>query len=175
VKALERSFNWQLVSSDDEQKLFVDIRTPRGRELFDGLFDGRTVCRNEFSKNLVLADVLLRNEKTAEQGFEFALKAFQSNPSRASIVTILAAIRFPFLKDKVFNCCKSYFDDFENNKNTYIKQSGYYYRLIAALYSAIYLQDMAQMQHNIALARFYQEKRAEYTDGINDLFARIVW
>ena len=102
MKGIEHNPNWLPVFIYDEQKMLVDIRTPRGKELFDGVFDGRTIYRDDFYRNVVIADILLRNEKTAEQGFDFAVKAFKSNPCRTSVLEILNAIRFDTLRDKAY-------------------------------------------------------------------------
>jgi len=55
VKGLERHPNWRLVFFNNKQKLFVDIRTPQGKQLFDGIFDGKTLYPDDFSRNLILA------------------------------------------------------------------------------------------------------------------------
>lgn len=175
TKGLEENPNWQPVFIYDEQKLFVDTRTSRGKELLDGVFDGRTIYRDEFYRNTAIAEMLLKNEKTAEQGFNFALKAFKSNPCRTSILEILSAIRFSNLRGKAFQTCKEYFDEFEKNKALYAQKDGYYNKFITAMYASIYLRESAQIQHNAELAQLYQEKKAEYGDEINDIFSKIVW
>jgi len=70
--------------------MLVDMRTPRGKELFDGVFDGRTIYRDDFYRNTLIADILLRNGKTAEQGLNFAIKAFKSKPCRTSSLQLSA-------------------------------------------------------------------------------------
>ena len=42
-KAFESDPNWALVFFNDGQKLYVDIRTPRGKELYEGIFEGKTI------------------------------------------------------------------------------------------------------------------------------------
>ena len=116
MKGIEQNSNWLPVFISDEQKILVDIRTPRGKELFDGVFDGRTIYRDDFYRNIIIADILLRNEKTAEQGFNFAVKAFKSKPCRTSVFAVINAIRFNSLRDKAYAVCKEYFDEFEKNK-----------------------------------------------------------
>ena len=71
--------------------------------------------------------------------------------------------------------CKEYFDEFEKNKALYAKQDGYYYKIIAALYAVIYLQESAQIQQNTEMSQLYQEKRAEYGNEISNIFSKIVW
>jgi len=175
MKGIEQDPNWLPVFISDEQKMLVDIRTPRGKELFDGAFDGRTIYRDDFYRNTVMAEILLSNEKTAEQGFSFAARAFKSKPCRTSVLAVLGAIRFSSLRDKAFTLCKEYFDEFEKNKAVYAKQDGYYSKLIAAMYAAYYLKDSSQIQQDTKMAQLYQEKRVEYVNEIRDIFSNIVW
>jgi len=55
IQGLERNPNWRLVFFNNKQKLFVDIRTPQGKALYDGIFNGKTVYPDDFSRNLILA------------------------------------------------------------------------------------------------------------------------
>jgi hypothetical protein len=55
IQGIERNPNWPLVFFNNKQKLFVDVRTPRGKELFDGIFNGKTLYPDDFHRNLILA------------------------------------------------------------------------------------------------------------------------
>ena len=135
----------------------------------------KTIYRDDFYRNIVLANILLQNEQTAEQGFDFAVKAFKAYPCRTSILEVLSAIRFSKLRDKAYAQCKEYSEEFEKNKEIYAGQDGYYYKIATAIYAAIYLQEAAQIQHNDDLADFYQLKRTEYGNEVTDIFSKIVW
>ncbi len=58
VKALEHDPNWRLVFLNNKQKLFVDVATPQGKELFENM-GGKTVYPDDFSKSLTLAHKML--------------------------------------------------------------------------------------------------------------------
>jgi len=58
VKALEQDPDWPLVFVNNKQKLFVDITTPQGRELFENM-GRKTVYPEDCSKNLALARKML--------------------------------------------------------------------------------------------------------------------
>ncbi len=175
MKGMEHDPNWAPIFISDEQKMLIDMRTPRGKELFDGVFDGRTIYRDDFYRNILIADILLRNEKTAEQGLNFAIKAFKSKPCRTSALAVISAIRFSSPRDKAYETCRKYYDEFEKNKALYATQDGYYDKLITALYIVTYLRESAQIQHNTEMSHLYQEKRAEYGDEIDNIFSKIVW
>ena len=55
LQGIERNQDWRVVFFNNKQRLFVDIRTPQGKALFDGIFDGKTIYPDDFSKNLILA------------------------------------------------------------------------------------------------------------------------
>jgi hypothetical protein len=55
VRGLERNPDWRLVFFNNKQKLFVDITTKRGDELFNGIFNEQTIYPDDFSKKLNLA------------------------------------------------------------------------------------------------------------------------
>jgi hypothetical protein len=55
VQGIERHPDWRLVFFNNKQKLFVDIRTTQGKQLYDGIFNGETLYPDDFSKNLILS------------------------------------------------------------------------------------------------------------------------
>ena len=55
LQGIERNPNWRLVFFNNKQKLFVDIRTTQGKQLYDGIFNGETLYPDDFSKNLILS------------------------------------------------------------------------------------------------------------------------
>ncbi len=175
VRGLEHNPNWLLVFYNNKQKLFVDARTPRGRELFDGireLFDGisngKILYPDDFSKNLTLAHNLFLfagNDKTKrKQALDFAIEAFESNKSQTPIQEIIyvGSRRFPELRPRINEFCKNYFDDFTQNKDSYVKEDGYFHRIVAALNAGGYLRAVADKQKNTELVRSYDAKMKEY-------------
>jgi len=54
TRGLEYSRDWAIVFFNNKQKLFVDITTPQGAKLFEGISTGQTLYPNEYHKNLIL-------------------------------------------------------------------------------------------------------------------------
>ena len=167
VKGLEHNPNWPLVFFNDKQKLFIDITTPQGKELFEGIFNGKTLYPDEFSKNLIIAHHMLsfgKDKATKKQGLDFAIKAFKLHPSQAPMQIILSAGKYAMMQPLVSDFCKSYFDEFTKDKGLYAKQDGYLHRIWAALITGKYLQKSAAKQGNTELVQFYDVKMKEYND-----------
>ena len=192
VKGLEHNPDWPLVFYNNKQKLFVDAKTSRGRELFDGISNGKTLYPDDFSKNLTLAHNLFLfagNDKTKrKQALEFAIKAFKSNPSQTPIREIIyVAGRFPELRPDIKKFCENYFNDFTKNKDTYVKKDGYFHRIVAALNAGDYLRAIADKQKKIAdkqkkiaekqknaqLVQFYNREIVKYNAEIKQYNAKM--
>ncbi len=45
------SKDWRTVYTDDKQKMFVDITSPKGAALFKGMFTGQTKYPNEYLRS----------------------------------------------------------------------------------------------------------------------------
>jgi len=178
VKGIERNPNWPVVFFNNKQKLFIDITTPQGKELFEGIFNGKTLYPDEFSKNLIIARNMLsfgksRTEK--KQGLDFAIKAFNLHPSQAPMRIILSAAKYAELQPLVSDFCKNYFDEFAKDKGLYAKQDGYLHRIWAALVAGKYLQANAIKQGNTKLAQFYGAKMKEYHNEQEPLHKKKRW
>ncbi|MHC4456054.1 MAG: hypothetical protein ACYS0I_03010 [Planctomycetota bacterium] len=186
VKGLEYNPNWPLVYLDNEQKLFVDVTTPQGKELITGIFNGKTLYPDEFSKNLILAHhmFLIANNKnapnkqrldSATKGLDFAIKAFELDPSQKPMEKIIFASRFQGLKPRVDEFCNNYMADFTKNKSQYSKQSGYHTRAVAAALAMNYLQRIAEKEKNTELIQSYKTAKEEYNEEIKRLVKTKRW
>jgi hypothetical protein len=148
VKGLEQKFaDWPIVFLDDRQKLFVDVNTPQGKALYDGVFTGRTVYPNEFAADLSLGHnlLLLVDAEQRKRGLDLVMKAFESQPSpTAMIEMLLAGGRFPELTARVDQECAKYTTDFAKNKQTYARQDGYNLRLESARLALMRLEHVAR-------------------------------
>jgi len=166
VRGLEHHPEWPYVFFNNKQKFFVDITTPRGRDLFDGIFSGKTVYSDKFSENLIKAHNMLifgKGEIEKKRGLDFAVKAFQLNPSPAAVREMMIAVRFAPLRARVVDFFKSYIDDLSKNKDVYSKGDGYLYRIWAGSMAAGYLQRVAEVQKNTELVNFYAGKRRQFS------------
>jgi hypothetical protein len=180
VKGLEHNPNWPLVFFNNNQKLFVDIRTTRGKELFDGISNGKTLYPDDFSRNLTLARNLFlfsgNDKNKRKQALDFTIKAFELNPSQTPMQEMIyVGSRFADLRPRINDFCKDYFNDFTENKHTWVKKDGYFHRLIAALNAGSYLRANAKRQNNTELEQSYNAKMKEYKSEQIRLLRRKRW
>jgi len=159
AKGLDYCPNWPLVLMNNKDRLFVDVTTPRGRDLYDGMFNGKTVFPDDFCKNLTLAHNLLLFGKGAaakNQGLDLVFKAYSVNPSPAAMFeVVIVAARFSETRPRVDDFCKQVVDDFVKNKMLYTGQNGYRLRLEAIRLASIHSQKVAQIRNDTNLAGFY--------------------
>ena len=158
--------------------MFVDIRSPQGQELFEGIFNERTVYPDEFSKNLVIAHNMLlfgRKEVAKREGLGHAIKAFELHPSQAPITKIIHASKFRELRPTVDNFCKSYLEHFIKHRSLFIKQDGYYHRVVAAIRAVNYLQAIAKQKKDTKLVESYAAKKREYSYEAKQIIKNKKW
>jgi len=181
VKGLEHNPYWLLVFFNNKQKLFVDVRTPQGKKLFEGILNETTLYPDDFSKNLTFAHNLFLfsgSDKTkSKQALDLAIKAFELNPSQTPMQEIIyvGSRRFPELRPRIDEFCKNYFDDFTENKDSYVKEDGYFHRIVAALNAGSYLRAVADKQKNTKDIQFYDDKMKEYKSEQTRLLRRKRW
>jgi hypothetical protein len=174
VKGLERNPNWPLVFFNNTEKLFIDVTTPQGKELFEGIFNGKTLYPDEFSKDLIIAYNILGGT-AKKQDLDFAIKAFNLYPSQAPMQIILPLAKYAELQPFVSDFCKNYFDEFAKDKSLYAKQDGYFNRIWAALLAGRYLRESAAKQGNTELVQFYDAKMKEYQSEQEPLQKKKRW
>ncbi len=161
VKGLERNPNWPLIFFSNTEKIYIDVTTPQGKELFEGISSGKTVYPNEFTRNLIIAYHMFSPNR-GKQSLGFAIKAFNLYPSQAPMQIILPLAKYAELQPSISNFCENYFDEFARNKSIYVKQDSYLHRIWAALVAGKYLRGVAAKQGNTKLVQFYDAKIEEY-------------
>ena len=168
------SHDWPLVLLNNKEKIFVDVNSPQGKQLFYGVNTGQTLYPDDFHKNLVLGHTyLLQADLTTRiKGFDFVKKAFEENRSPAPMLEmILIAARTQELIPQITEFCKSWVDDFEKNKDKYRAQNGYRLKLEAARLACIHLEKAAQAQKDAKRPDTYVARMRDYTverDGISE-------
>jgi hypothetical protein len=178
VKGLEYHTDWQIVFYNNKQKLFVDIKTPQGKRLFEGIFNGQNLYPDEFSRNLILAQTwftFVQETNAKRQAFEFAKKAFALNQSQAPMRQIMYATRFPELRKEAEDFCRDYFNQFEKNIKTWPNEDGYHHRIAAALNACSFLKEIAKRAGNTSLEQEYAQKMALYQNRRHLLLKRKRW
>jgi len=175
MNALERRIDWRTVFISDKQKLMVNYDTPQGRELLNSLLTNQTKYPDEVHKFLALAYNMLRSkdEQIVMQGFSFALRSLELDPSQTAILEILRAVqREPKLIDLAGEALTMYVKHFEDNRNRYRKEDGYAKRLIPALVAVRWL---AKTSKDPEFVQFCNGKKKEYKIEQDYLFEYTKW
>ena len=178
AKGLEHHGNWTIVFFNDKQKMFVDRTTPQGKSLFEGIFNGKTLYPDDFSRNLIKAQhwfSVAQDTNGRKQALEFAKAAFELSQSQAPIRQIMYATRFPELKAEAEGICKKYFDEFEENREEWSHQDGYHHRIAAVLNVGSYFREIANRQKDTKLVQFYVAKMSVYHKERQDLLKKKRW
>ncbi len=164
VKGLDYCASWRIVFLDDKQKLFVDITTPRGQELFNGIENGNTKYPDEYFRNIMIShNSMVDNDASRlQKGLNCALDAFSQNPTRTPIQLIQRFYEiYPQFRPEIDTYWKKYLDDYEANKQKYLNSDGYYFRAIGALMAMGHLEPFAAQQKNNELLAHFETERAE--------------
>jgi hypothetical protein len=142
LRGLDTDPNWRVVYIDEEQRLYVDIRTQQGNDVFTGMFTGQTKFPDEATKQITLGYTLVRTQKedSVSGGCDLLAQAFMNRPSQVSVIELIHAANFyPKFRGALSAVLARYFDDFISNKQAYMKQDGYRDRAIAAMLAGNYL------------------------------------
>jgi len=158
TKALEYHPDWQIVFYNNKQKLFVDIKTPQGKKIFDGIFNGETLYPDEFSQNLILSQTW------------FTLVQRADAKKQAMFAT-----KFPELRHEVETEIEGYFKQFEKNIETWPNEHGYHHRIAAALNACSFLKEIARRKGDKSLEQEYARKMTLYQNRRHLLLKRKRW
>jgi hypothetical protein len=179
IKGFEQNLNWPIVFFNNRQKLYVDIRTPRGKELFEGIFNGTTIYPDDYHKNLIRAHSWFYYRPGIEEkkkALDFAITAFNLNPMPTTILEILLmATNFSELNSRVNQFCSDYFNEFTEKNNVWSKQDGYRHKVEAVRLACYHLKKLAQSQRNTELVNFYAGKEIEYLDELTRIHQSKRW
>ncbi len=174
VRALEYDPNWRLVFLNNKQKLFVNVTTEQGKQLFSGMFTGRTTYPDEFAANFSVGHNLLLSTEAGQrqQGLDMVIKAFHLDPSPGPMLDLLViAARYPELQQRVSEICVEYTTQFEKSKSSYANHDGYNLRLEAARLAMVRLKQVAEAQGNREVAQTCENQMKRYLierDRISD-------
>jgi len=178
TKGLEYSLDWRVVFISDKQKLFVDVKTPQGMKLYQGMFNGQTAYPDEYLANLAVGHNLLLFDNLAQKkkGLGLLEEAFKLNPSPAPILDmLLIGSRFVELHPRIDRICREYTDDFAKNKETYSQQDGYNLRIEAARLALLRLEQIMTAQGKTEEAEAYRLRWMAYEAERNVISMRKRW
>ena len=177
--ALDYSRDWRTVYTDDKQKLFVDITTPQGKALFEGIFTGQTVYPNKYLANMALGHNLLMSVDVAakKRGLEHLVQALNDFPSPAPMAEMLyfAWRLFPELRPRIAQVCDQYIKSFEENKAAYARQDGYNFRLHTAWLALAGMEDTAKLTNNVSLIQSLKDRGERCKDEMDWLAQQKKW
>lgn len=166
ARGLEASGQWPVVYLDNKQKLYVDINSPQGRDLFDGVLSGKTVYPDQFLTELNMAFHLLayQTDPNAKAvGLEHAIKAYRLQPTPMPMLLILGpAARNEHLRPAIRAFCQEVCQDFQANRHSYRTRHGYRARLEAVRLASDWLASVAASQDNLEAAKSYAEAAEQY-------------
>ncbi len=173
VKGVQHSPDWRVAFVNGKQILFVDMKTERGKKLFDGIITGETIYPDSFSENLTKSYRYLNHRVNGgfdrAKGLSHAIKACKENPSSMPMQVIVRASKFKSIAPRVYNFCRNYFDEFMENKKKWSKEDGYHNRMLAALIASSYLKTVAHNQKNEQLENFYIKEINKMQDKLNQI------
>jgi hypothetical protein len=179
LKGFEQNPNWPIVFFNNKQKLYVDVRTPQGRKLFDGIFNGETIYPDDYHANLIRAHSWFRYRPGIEEkmkALDFAITAFNLNPMPSTILEILLmAANFSELNPRVNQFCSDYFDEFIEKKDVWSMQDGYRHKVEAVRLACFHLKRLAQSRKDAKLVSFYAGKENEYLDELTRIHENKRW
>ena len=179
MKGLERNPDWRTVFLNDRQRILVDITSEQGRKLFLGIFDGESIYPDDFHRNLIRAHSWLLYKPEMEEkkkGLEFAINAFNENPSRTVMLEIMTyGDNFAQLAPEVNKFCEDYFNDFTNNNNSWSNLDGYRCRVEAARLACFQLMKVANLERDRKLENFYNTTADELFQEIYSLSKSKSW
>ncbi|OHB51478.1 MAG: hypothetical protein A2Y12_08695 [Planctomycetes bacterium GWF2_42_9] len=143
IKGLSTNPAWRPAYMDDEQEIYVNVKTVQGRELYAGVFTGTTKFPDEFSKLLTTGYNILRlQDGDPNIAFDMLSKALSIKPSNtAAIELIRIGQGNPEFRSKLANVFTNYFEDYLNKKQDYKKLDGYRDRLMATMIVGNYLSN----------------------------------
>jgi hypothetical protein len=174
---LEYTRDWRIAFLTDKEKLFINIATPKGAQLYQAILAGKAAYPDEYSANLSLGHnlLILADSAQKQRGLELIVNAFHSDPTPAPILEMLMATQFPELQPRVDEVCAQYVKTFEENKKTWAGEDGYTLRLEAARLALFRLERVAKAKGDTQAARTYRTLMSRYQSERDTLAAWKRW
>jgi hypothetical protein len=178
TRGLEYSPDWRTVYTDDKQKMFVDVKSPKGAALYEGIFTGRTIYPNEYLSCLALGHNLLLYPDVAQKkkGLEYLIKALNDYPSPAPMIDmLLIGLDYPELQPRIDEVCRQYAKTFEENEAVYARQDGYNFRLHVARMALARMDQVARATNNTKASETFRDRIERYEGEIDRLEQQKKW
>ena len=161
---LEYTKDWRIAFLSDKEKLYIDIGTAKGAQLYQALLAGKAAFPDEYYANLTLGHnlLVLADPTQKQRGLELVIRAFHGNPTPAAVFELLMAAQLPDLQPRVDQVCQEYVDTFEKNRKAWVQEHGYNLRLEAARFALIRLERAAKDNGDSQLAQMYRKLMESY-------------
>ncbi|MBN2020350.1 MAG: hypothetical protein JW749_09005 [Sedimentisphaerales bacterium] len=172
VKGIEYNPDWRLVYLDDEQLIYVDITTERGREIYGGIGNGSTKFPDESKRNIMIAHNSLvygRSQADLAGGLECVFRAYEEKPSGITIQLIDYFERYPELRPRIAEFLRRTLEDFMANEEKYLKRDGYHRRMMTVLIAIEYLRPEAAKENNMEQLKLYNDEAKKLSDIMNNV------
>jgi len=178
VRGLDYSPDWRIVFKNNKQKLFVNVRTPPGLELYEGVFTGVTKYPDAFSENLSVGYnlLLITDTERKQEGLKRVMEAFELNPSPAPMLDLLLiASQYDELRPQVDVFVGNYAKSFEEKREQYEGHDGYNLRLEAARLALFRLEQLAKARGQTERAQACADRMDRYIAERNWISDRKRW
>lgn len=178
TNGLEYNPDWRILYMDDRQRLFVDITTPTGEQLFHGMLTGKTIYPDEYSRKLTTGHnlLLLQNPVQKKKGLELLIEALEENFAPAPLLEmLLIGTQFPDLRSRIDEMCHRYAQDFAKKIQEYAGRDGFNTRLEAIRLVMIRLQQTALAGQNKELAEVYDRQIDAYERQRTAILSKKRW
>ena len=178
TRGLEYSRDWRTVYLDDKQKMFVDVTSPKGTALYQGIFTGQTKYPNEYLSCMALGHNLLLHPDVAQKkkGLEYLIKALNDYPSPAPMIDLLyIGLQFPDLRPRIDEVCQQYAKTFEEEQAVYARQDGYNFRLHVARMALARMAQIAKATNKAQAAETFESRIELYKARIDWLQQQKKW
>jgi len=177
MRGLLNRDNWQVAFLAPYHVLFVNVDTPRGRELVTGASDGTTRFPDESSRLLTRSYNLFRRGDLdgAREGLSCAIRAFSVEPAALAVQTARRAAAFPQLVPRLDEFARDIVSDYQRNLKRYLSEPGFLKRTGAAVVAATYLRDSAQTDSRPAEAATYGSMLEDMEKERARVWGRAFW
>ena len=176
--ALSGQSNWVPAYTGNHQRLYVNVNTAKGKDIYQKLMTGKLKFPTEYSEKLTLARNYLasRNPVARKKGFEFSKAAFAIDVSRVSMIQLVSdAGRWPELAIPVRDHVEVFVNDFQATKAVQRKKGGYGKRLMAAWIGAQYLSNSYKRTKNTVLSEKYGGYNKAWRNEYSLLMEDVKW
>ncbi len=178
VRAMEALPNWRKVFFNTKQRLYVDLDDTRGEQMYVKAVQGQLTYPNSFSENMMKSKIQYNHGQTLadrQEGLVHAIEAFDEKPSGEAMQQVLLAGNFQEMQVQAESFTAEYIEQLENNLPDWLYRDGGYDRMVAGIYAANYLANLAGNRQDTESAQRYVQKIQKYRENLEYITNRKRW